>query len=210
MRYHEDQIDRSSASATGSINNMSRRGEITRLLDAAGEGDQAAASTLYEQVYDELRVIARAQRRRWYGDDTLGTTALISEAYLRLGGAAGLNYANRTHFYATASRAMRQVLLNYAQRRRAAKRGGDQPLLDLESIEVADEGALEELIQINELLQNIEASAPRQARVFECRVFGGMTVEETAQALNISTATVKRDWRLASARVSQWMSPENK
>ncbi len=188
---------------------MNKRGDITRLLDAAGEGDQAAASSLYEQVYEELRVIARAQRRRWYGDDTLGTTALISEAYLRLGGAGGLNYANRTHFYATASRAMRQVLLNYAERRRAAKRGGDQVPVNLDAIEVADEGALEELIQINELLRRIEASEPRQARVFECRVFGGMTVQECSQALNISTATVKRDWRLVSARVAEWMSPEN-
>lgn len=178
---------------------MPDRVEITRMLEAAGRGDAAAAARLYDSVYQELRKIARAQRRRWTGDETLNTTALIHEAYVKLASAPDASYENRTHFYATASRAMRQILASYAERRQAAKRSGQRVDLDPDAIPLADDTALDELLTIDALLSRIESEDPRRCRIVECRVFGGMSVEETAEALGVSPATVKRDWSVASA-----------
>ena len=105
---------------------MSQAKDITKLLQAASDGDAAAGDALFEAVYHELRTIARAHRRRWRGNETLNTTALINEAYVRLAKLDRASYADRSHFYATASRAMRQVLINYAERISTAKRGGDR------------------------------------------------------------------------------------
>jgi RNA polymerase sigma factor (TIGR02999 family) len=171
---------------------------VTRLLAAANDGDDKAAEQLFAIVYDELRVIAHAQRRRWSGDDTIGTTVLIHEAYLKLVRHDG-DYAGRTHFYATASRAMRQVLINYAGRRKAGKRNLDRADIDVAQLAFADEQTLDSLLALDELLVRLEAEDKRRCRVVECRVFGGMSIAETADALGISPATVKRDWQLASA-----------
>lgn len=176
-----------------------QEGDITRMLAQAGSGDAVAAAAVYDRVYRELRAIARAHRRRWERDATLDTTALIHEAYLRLAGRRDAVYENRTHFYATASRAMRQVLANYAERRLAAKRAGERAAVDVDDLPLPDGTDLDELLSVHALLTRLEAENPRGCRIVECRVFGGMSIEETAAALGISPATTKRDWSVLSA-----------
>ena len=174
---------------------------ITQLLKRASDGDSHASDELFNSVYVELRKIARFHRRRWNGNNTLDTTALIHEAYLKLAGCKSTEYRSRSHFFATASRAMRQILMNYAERASAAKRGGAAMRVTLSRhMPVADD-TLDELLAINALLEQLEQDNPRHCRLFECRIFGGMTIEETAVALGISPATVKRDWALLSAWV---------
>ncbi|MEZ5512520.1 MAG: ECF-type sigma factor [Steroidobacteraceae bacterium] len=172
---------------------------ITVLLEAVRRGNAGAVDDLFSAVYAELRRLARSHRRRWRGHDTLGTTALIHEAYLRLAGSEHLSWQNRTHFYATASKAMRQVLINYAERVNAEKRGGGADRIALEDAELRSEAAVEDLLSLTQQLEALEADNPRRCRIVECRVFGGMDVEETAAALGISPATVKRDWKIAAA-----------
>ncbi len=181
--------------------------DITRLIAAANEGDGEAADRLFTVVYDELRIIARSHRRRWHGDETIGTTVLIHEAYLKLADYDG-DYASRTHFYATASRAMRQILMNYAERRNAAKRSGEQIPVDVEDLPFADADTIEDLLALGEVLERLEAEDPRRCRIVECRVFGGMSIGETAEALGISPATVKRDWALVSAWLYREIRPD--
>ena len=178
---------------------MSGEGNITRLLQQASGGDREASDALFESVYRELRTIARAQRRRWSGNDTLNTTALINEAYVRLAKNNGASYVDRAHFYATAAKAMRQVLINYAERASAAKRGGNALRVTMSALSLDDDHTIEELLHIDALLSTMEDNNPRHCQVFECRVFGGMTIEETAAAIGVSAATVKRDWSLVSA-----------
>lgn len=172
---------------------------ITALLDATRRGEAQATEKLFNAVYAELKAIARSQRRRWVGNHTLNTTALIHEAFIKLAAGEPANFANRTHFYATASRAMRQILVNYAEQQRAAKRGGDAVQIPLEDIEFVSTASADELLNIEQLLRRLEQDDPRRCQIVECRVFGGMTVEETAEALGISAATVKREWQVASA-----------
>ncbi len=179
-------------------------GDITQLLEAIRRGDERAQHALYENVYQELRIIARSQRRRWTGNETLNTTALIHEAYAKLAKADG-DYQNRAHFLATASRAMRHVLVNYAERSQAQKRS----LPDKKFHEdVESSNTIEELLMINQLLEKLADDNPRYCRVVECRVFGGMSIEETAKALGVSAATVKRDWALLSAWLYRELSPQ--
>lgn len=173
--------------------------EITRLLNAARDGDARATDALFNRVYSELRVLARSNRRRWQGNATMNTTALIHEAFIKLAGSAMADFSNRTHFYATASKAMRQILVNYAQRQSAKKRGGEALRVTLDDSVFATQANADELLQIHQVLSELECEHPRRSRIVECRVFGGMTVDEVADALSISTATVKREWRLATA-----------
>ncbi|MFK7885405.1 MAG: ECF-type sigma factor [Gammaproteobacteria bacterium] len=180
---------------------VSGDGQITQLLREASDGDAQASHALYQSVYVELRKIARAQRRRMRRQDTLNTTALINEAYLRLAGSDLGGYRDRTHFYATASKAMRQILVSYARRVTAAKRGGDQNPVTLTDIASVGDRTLDEVLAIDQVLGALESDNPRYCRVFECRVFGGMTIDETAQALDVSAATIKRDWSVISAWV---------
>lgn len=174
-------------------------GPITHLLAAARDGDPEATDRLFATVYDELRKLARFHRRRWQGNETLNTTALIHEAFIRLSDPRDRLFANRTHFYATASKAMRQILVRYAERQRARKRGGDARAVPLDEADLLDDTTMEELLNLHELLTGLEADSPRRCRVVECRVFGGMSIDETSDALGISPATVKRDWQVASA-----------
>lgn len=173
---------------------------VTALLAGARAGDQHAMNRLFTLVYDELHRLARSHRRRWSGDDTMNTTALLHEAFLKLTAGAAPHFENRRHFFATASKAMRQVLVNYAEARHAAKRGAgaEHVPLDDEHMLVAED-TIGELLDLDKALRALEARSPRQCRVVECRVFGGMSVEETADALDISPATVKREWQVASA-----------
>lgn len=172
---------------------------ITRLLDDARSGDDKATEALFNAVYQELKGIARSNRRRWQGNATMNTTALIHEVFIKMAGGADASFSNRTHFFATASKAMRQVLVNYAKQQRAAKRGGDALRVTLDDSVFATQASADELLHIHQMLVELSKNHPRRGQIVECRVFGGMSVEETADALSISTATVKRDWRLATA-----------
>jgi RNA polymerase sigma factor (TIGR02999 family) len=173
------------------------------LLQAAHDGDAEALDALFPLVYDELRVLAQQQRRRWHGDLTLNATAIVHEAYIKLMHQDAAVPANRGHFFAVAAKAMRHVLCNYARDRRRFKRGGGAEHLTLnEAIAgtalVAD-SKLAELSELDEALQRLEQVHERQARVVECRFFAGLSIEDTATALGLSPATVKRDWTMARA-----------
>jgi RNA polymerase sigma factor (TIGR02999 family) len=174
---------------------------ITSLLQAVGTGNPHAMQSLFDAVYQELHRLAHAQRKRWSGNETMNTTALIHEVFLKLSDGAATSFQNRAHFYATAAKAMRHVLINYAEQQSAAKRGGDAARVPLDQVELFGEGTLDELLSIDAILSRLEGDSPRQCRVIECRVFGGMSIEETAAALDISPATVKREWQVASTKL---------
>ena len=183
-----------------------RSSTVTRLLVRIREGERDAFDDLLPLVYDEMRELARAQRRSWEGDETLDTTALVHEAYLRLVEQTSPGWKDRAHFLAVASRAMRHILIDYARRRQAAKRGGGRRRLSLEEIESSLDGGEdpaeardEALLALEESLTSLEEESERQSRIVECRFFGGMTIRETAEALEISTATVERGWAAAQA-----------
>lgn len=173
--------------------------EITTLLLAHAAGDAAALDRLLPRVYDELRRIARARLSRERPDHTLAPTDLVHEAYFKLIPSSGVDWQNRAHFFAIASRAMRNVLVDHAVRRSAAKRGGGQQALTLDDGSGTDETPLDDLIALGDALERLEQIDPRQARVVECRFFGGLSLDETAEALAISPATVSRDWTFARA-----------
>jgi len=177
-------------------------GAITALLQAAHDGDRAALDALYPLVYEELHVLARHQRRRWHGDLTMNATAIVHEAFIKLVDQRAVVPESRGHFFAIAARAMRHVLCNYARDRGRLKRGGGAAHVTLDEaqdtlpIELSGEQA-DELAALDEALRRLEEVNQRQGRIVECRFFGGMSIEETASALGISPATVKRDWTLA-------------
>ena len=170
-----------------------------QLLERATAGDPQAASRLMPLVYDELRRLAASYLRRERKGQTLQATALVHEAYVRLIGPGERPWTGRTHFLAIAARSMRQVLIDRARRRQAAKRGGDPERLTLDDAVLAapDRGQGIDLAALDDALNQLEALDPQQARIVELRYFGGLTVEETATVLEVSTDTVKRDWRLA-------------
>lgn len=184
-------------------------GDVTRLLDALRRGE-ADSDALFHRLYDELRRLARHHRARWNGNDTLNTTALVHEAYFKLVGSVE-GFENRSHVLGIASRAMRQVLVTYAEGQRAQKRGGGVPNLSLEDAEgdplLTDEQA-ETITALDEALARLARADERAARVVECRFFGGMSVEETAEALELSVATVGRSWRAARAWLYGELKPE--
>lgn len=182
--------------------------EITLLLNAAKTGDPQATEALFNVVYAELKAIARSNRQRWQGNLTMNTTALIHEVFIKFAGREEINFENRTHFYATASKAMRQVLVNYATQQRTQKRGGDALRVTLDDSAFSTQASADELLAIHKLLSELELQNPRRARIVECRVFADMTVEEVAEALGISTPTVKREWRLATAWLYDALNPD--
>jgi RNA polymerase sigma factor (TIGR02999 family) len=171
--------------------------EITRLLRRWGEGSQEAADQLFSLVYAELRRMARAQRRGRSGE-TLRTTALVHEAYVKLSGASRMKVRDREHFYAVASRAMRQILVDQARRRVAAKRGAGAHHTGSEAARAADRHAVE-LLAVDEALDRLAGEDERLVRVVGLRFFVGLSTEETARVLELSERTVKRDWRRARA-----------
>lgn len=183
---------------------------VTRLLGEVRGGDRHALGELFALVYDELQLLARRQRRRWNGDYTLNTTALVHEAYLKLVDQSRIGVESRAHFFALASRAMRHILCNHARAKRARKRGGDLERVPLDDQQVPAGRAVPPdetsvlLAALDDALRRLEELEPRRARVVECRFFGGMTVEETATALGVSPRTVKRDYAMAQA----WLQRE--
>jgi RNA polymerase sigma factor (TIGR02999 family) len=185
---------------------MAKADEITRLLAVVREGDSAALDELFSLVYEELRGLSHAQRQQWQGDYTLQTTALVHEAYVKLVGQEAGSWQDRAHFFAVASRAMRQILVNYAERRRTQKRGGDVKMIPLEDANPVAPEAAEELLALNEALDRLAEIDERRHHVVEYRFFAGLTIDETAEALGVSSATVSRDWALASAWIRREMS----
>ena len=181
-------------------------GEVTRLLRAADRGETAALERLIPLVYEDLRRLARRQLDRELGDRTLSATALVHEAYLKLGGGA-MVARDRSHFLSIAARAMRQVLVDYARERKAAKRGGGSwertTLTDGAWVREFDPDAM---LVLDEALAELE---PRQRRVVECRFFGGMEEPEIAEALGVSDRTVHRDWLKARAWLHRYFYPES-
>lgn len=173
--------------------------DITVLLQAHVAGDSHALEQLLPQVYDELRRIARGRLRHERPDHTLATTDLVHEAFLKLVPLERVDWRSRAHFFAIASRAMRNVLIDHAERRHTAKRGGGVQAVSLDEATVASEHPLDDLIALGQALQRLEQLDQRQARVVECRFFGGLSLDETAEALGISAATVSRDWTFARA-----------
>lgn len=173
---------------------------ITRLLHEWRAGEPHALDRLVPLVYDQLKVIASRHLARERPGHTLTTAALVHEAYFELQGQAAIEWQDRVHFYAIASRTMRRVLVWHARRRNAAKRGAGRLLtLDEHLVVPSDEADAAELLILDDALERLEAADPRLCRVVECRHFGGLSVEETATALGISPATVKRDWQAARA-----------
>ena len=177
---------------------------ITQLLHELSRGQPDALDRLLPVVYDELRRIAHGQLRGERAGHTLNTTALVHEAYLKLADLREMDWQDRAHFFAVAARLMRRILIDYARARQRDKRGGGMapvPLAEGMDIVVAEGDAL---LALDEALRRLEALNERQCRVVECRCFAGMSVEETAAALNTSPATVKRDWALSRA----WLNRE--
>jgi RNA polymerase sigma factor (TIGR02999 family) len=184
--------------------------EITELLREWSEGDREALDELLPLVYDELHRQAARYRRRERPDHTLQTTALIHEAYLKLIDQRDVKWQSRAHFFAIASLAMRRVLVNYAKARHREKRGGDDVKVALEEGVLAEEDGLAvgdesrvEIIALDEALTRLAEVDKQQARVVELRYFSGLSLEEVAEVLAISRATVARDWNMAKAWLHQ-------
>ena len=180
-------------------------GEVTLLLAEAKRGDKAALGRLIPLVYKELRRLAGHYLRDERIGHTLQPTALVHEAYLRLVGQDRADWQNRAQFMGVAAQLMRRILVDYARQRVAAKRGGGAIKIDDERFDVgASTEQSEELLAVNEAVERLTELDPQQAQIVEMRYFGGLSVEETAEALGISPRTVKRDWAMALA----WLRAE--
>ncbi len=178
--------------------------EATLLLARVGAGDSAAAHELLPLVYEQLRAMAGSYFRGQPADHTLQPTALVHEAYLKLVHIPDGNWENRVHFCAVAATAMRQILHDRARRRRAAKRGGDAKRVPLDEMEAPSGGQPVDMVALDDALERLAALDARQARIVELRFFGGLTVEQVAHVLEVSTRTVEKDWR----RTRAWLSRE--
>lgn len=174
---------------------MSQKGhDVTQALIAASDGDSDAANRLWMLAYDELRRIASRQLQGERRDHTLSATALVHEAYFRLVDQTRVSWQGRAHFYGVASQAMRRILVSYARSRMAQKRGGGQHKVTLDAeIHVGDD-RVEELIALDDALEKLAQLNERLSKVVECRYFGGLTNEETAEVLDVSVRTIERDW----------------
>jgi RNA polymerase sigma factor (TIGR02999 family) len=199
-------MSRVSQTTTGKSSKM----EITRLLNAWSEGDESALEKLIPVVYDELRRIAHHQMRKEKSDHTLQTTALVNEAYLRLVGMDEVRWQDRAHFFAISSRLMRRILVDFARSRQYLKRGGKlQHITFDENLLAFPEKGLD-LVRLDDALNLLSEEDERKCKVVEMRFFGGMSVEETAEALGVSNVTVMRDWKFAKFWLLRQMSKQSK
>lgn len=172
---------------------------VTQMLHDWSDGDREVFDKLVPIVYEELRRQAARYLRRERPGHTLQTTALIHEAYIRLIDQKNVRWQNRAHFFAIAAQLMRRILVDHARSRQAAKRGGSDIKLPLEEAIIASEGREVDLVALDEALKRLAAIDPQQSRVVELRFFSGLNVEETAEVLEVSPRTVKRDWNVAKA-----------
>jgi len=180
--------------------------EVTQMLLDWSAGRQEAPEALVSAVYDELRQLAECYMRHERPDHTLQATALVHEAYLELIGQRQVRWQSRAHFFGLAAQLMRRILLEHARRRRAAKRGGLERRVPLEEAIVMVEAPDIDLLALDEALNRLTALDPPQGRIVELRFFGGLTIEETAEFLGLSPATIKREWTAAQA----WLHRELK
>ncbi|MFK7844457.1 MAG: ECF-type sigma factor [Rhodothermales bacterium] len=182
--------------------------DVTQLLIKWRAGETDAFEALMPLVYEELRRLAHHYLKNERSDHTFHTTDLVHEAYLNLAGKDGAEWENRTHFFAVAAHAMRAILIDYARRRNRKKRGGGQVDLRLEDVHVWSENHLEDLISLDQAMNLLAEIDIRLCQIVECRYFGGLTISETAEALDISPATVKRDWQVAKAWLRRAISEQ--
>ncbi len=173
-------------------------GDVTAILQRWSEGDTSARDALIEQVYADLKRVARSQLARERADHTLQPTALVNEAYLKLLGVERIQANDRVHFIAVAARMMRQILIDSGRRKRASKRSADPPPSLLLGMPSGQTKSID-LMALDSALHQLEALQPEQAKVVELRYFGGLTIEETAAALDMSISSAKRYWRAARA-----------
>ena len=185
-------------------NDSSSDSPVTVLLHRLRNGDPEALERLLPLVYDDLRALARAQLRGERAGHTLNATALVHEAYLRLNAREQLEPTDRRHFFAIAAQAMRRVLIDYARMRNRRKRGGGEPVASLDEAALLTDEAAAELLSLDEALVRLARANARAAQVVEQRFFAGLTLEETADVLDVSIKTVQRDWTTARA----WLRKE--
>jgi RNA polymerase sigma factor (TIGR02999 family) len=183
-------------------------GEVTRVLEAARNGDPAAAAELLPLVYDELRKLASARLARENPGQTLEATALVHEAYLRLVGAEPAAFDHRGHFFAAAAEAMRRILVENARRKKAEKHGGGLQRHDAAELPIAAPEPAEDLVALDEALDKFAAVDPMKAELVKLRYFAGLTIEQAAEALGISPATAKRYWTYSKAWLFQQIGGE--
>jgi RNA polymerase sigma factor (TIGR02999 family) len=172
---------------------------ITRMLQAAAEGDRSAADEILPLVYDELRILARSRMRKLPPGQTLDPTALVHEAYLRVVGEIDPGWDGRGHFFASAAKAMRNILVDQARRKKAIKHGGNRKRVDSEFCEPFVQPPSDDVLAVDEVVKKLEKEDPRKGQIVNCRFFARFTVAETASALGISTATVEKEWRYIRA-----------
>ena len=181
-------------------------GEVTQLLKAMHDGDSAAAENLLPLVYAELHRIASAYMRRERDGHTLQATALINEAYLRLVG-EDIEWTNRAHFIGLAAHVMRRVLVDYARQHNAERRAGGLKRVEMKDNLAISPERLDEVLFLDEAMARLAANNPRQARVVELRYFGGLSVDQIAEILNVAPRSVKRDWALARIFLFRELNP---
>jgi RNA polymerase sigma-70 factor (ECF subfamily) len=179
------------------VSETNPQGDVTQLLAAWRSGDQSALNKMMPLVYAELHRIARRAWSQQPHNNTLQPTALINEAYLKLANAENASFQDRCHFFAVACKAMRQILVNHAKSRLSGKRGRGLANLSLDDVEPAVHEEAAEIVALHEALEALDAVDPRKSMVVEMRYFGGLSIEETAEAMGVSVRTVNRDWRLA-------------
>jgi RNA polymerase sigma-70 factor (ECF subfamily) len=183
--------------------------EVTQLLVDWGNGNQAALDRLMPLVYTELRQLAHRYMRRERPGHTMQTTALIHEAYLRLVDQNQVRWQHQAHFFGIAARLMRQILIEHARSHTRAKRGGGVGTISLDEAAIVSQARATELLALDDALERLATIDPRKSQVVELRFFGGLSVEEAAQVLNIAPNTVLRDWRMAKAWLRREISHES-
>lgn len=183
--------------------NQDSSSQVSQLLEAWSAGEEKALDELLPRVYQELRSLAARQMRRERADHTLQTTGLVNEAFLKLVQQGGVQWTNRSHFFAIAATAMRRILVDYARERGAQKRGGNVERVSLDRVQIAVSPDVD-LIDLEDCLSRLEKLDPQQVKIVELRYFAGCTIDEVAEALQISPSTVKREWRMAKV----WLRAE--
>lgn len=183
--------------------------EVTRLVERWSRGDAGALDQLIELAYDDLREIASCRLREWRDRQrTMQTTVLVHELYLRLAGANESAWGGRAQFFAFCSKAMRRILIDFARRRQAAKRGGGRVHVPLDDAHSSLDAEAAELLALDEALQRLAQRNERMARIVECRFFGDLSVAETAEVVGVSSRTVEREWARARAYLQYGLSPD--
>jgi len=176
---------------------------IKTVLAHAHDGDERAQHQLYQMVYEELRIMAHRSLGTHNGQQTLCTTALVNEAYLKLVKANNPPYRSKAYFFGAAARSMRQIIVDLARQRNADKRGGDYVKLSLDVDTLAIDECAREMLELDEALQSLASIEPRLSQIVECRFFGGLTTDQTSEVVGVTARTVNRDWRKARAWLFQ-------